>query len=160
MAVREGRFRNDLYYRLNVIEISIPPLCDRREDIPLLATHFIGRLARELGRSVEGVTEGGLRALLDYAWPGNVRELENAIERAVVTARATMLAEEDFAFLHSARESAPWVVPPNISLQDLERQAIAATLERTAGNIKEAAAVLGIDRSTLYEKIKRYAIPR
>ena len=160
VAVREGRFRNDLYYRLNVIEISIPPLCDRREDIPLLATHFIGRLARELGRSVEGVTEGGLRALLDYDWPGNVRELENAIERAVVTARATMLAEEDFAFLHSARESAPWVVPPNISLQDLERQAIAATLERTAGNIKEAAAVLGIDRSTLYEKIKRYAIPR
>jgi DNA-binding NtrC family response regulator len=159
-AVREGRFRNDLYYRLNVIEISIPPLCDRREDIPLLAAHFVERLSHELGRNVEGVTEGGLRTLLDYDWPGNVRELENAMERAIVTARAAMLSEEDFAFLRSAREPAPWVVPPNISLQDLERQAIAATLERTVGNIKEAAAVLGIDRSTLYEKIKRYGIPR
>ncbi|MCC7152937.1 MAG: sigma-54-dependent Fis family transcriptional regulator [Bryobacterales bacterium] len=158
--VREGRFRDDLYYRLNVIEIRIPPLRERREDIPLLAEHFVERLAHELGKKVDGISEGALKILLDHDWPGNVRELENAVERAIVTCRGRTLVEDDLAFLHQARITAPWSIPANMTLQDLERQAIEATLQRTSGNIKEAAAVLGIDRSTIYEKIKRYGIQR
>ena len=86
-AVAEGKFRDDLYYRLNVIEIRIPPLRERREDIPLLAQHFLERISHELGKEVDGISEGGLKVLLDHNWPGNVRELENAMERAMVTCR-------------------------------------------------------------------------
>lgn len=136
------------------------PLRERREDIPLLAEHFVERLAHELGKKVDGISEGALKILLDHDWPGNVRELENAVERAIVTCRGRTLVEDDLAFLHQARITAPWSIPANMTLQDLERQAIEATLQRTSGNIKEAAAVLGIDRSTIYEKIKRYGIQR
>ena len=159
-AVEEGRFRDDLYYRLNVIEIRIPPLRERREDVPLLARHFIERLSHELGKAVCDISEGGLRVLLDWDWPGNVRELENAVERAIVTCRGRVITEDDLAFLKNFRSAQPWTVPPNMTLQELEKHAIVATLGRTQGNIKEAASALGIDRSTLYEKIKRYEIPR
>jgi DNA-binding NtrC family response regulator len=158
-AVAEGKFRDDLFYRLNVIEIRIPPLRDRREDIPLLANHFLERIARELGREVTSIGNSALRVLMDYNWPGNVRELENAVERAVVTCRAAELAEEHFSFLSQAPVE-KWVIPPGATLQEMERVVIIATLQRTSGNIKESAAVLGIDRSTLYEKIKKYEIPR
>jgi DNA-binding NtrC family response regulator len=159
-AVADGQFRDDLFYRLNVIEIRIPPLRERREDIPLLANHFLEKLSHELGKDVGEISEGGLRALIDYHWPGNVRELENAIERAMVTCRGRVLTEEDFSFLSRNGPAKDWTVPPGMSLQEMEKLAIAATLERTSGNIKESAAALGIDRSTLYEKIKRYEIPR
>ena len=153
-AVQEGKFRDDLYYRLNVIEINLPPLRERLEDIPLLAAHFVERLAHELGKDVAEISAGALKMLLDYDWPGNVRELENALERAIVTARTRVLAEEDFGFLPRKME------PVNGTLQELEREAIAAAIQRTKGNIKQAASALGIDRSTLYEKIKKYEIPR
>jgi DNA-binding NtrC family response regulator len=159
-AVADGKFREDLFYRLNVIEIRIPPLRDRREDIPLLARHFLERLSHELGKDVGDLSEGALKLLIDYNWPGNVRELENAVERALVTCRGRMLTEEDFAFLAGNGAGKSWTVPAGMNLQDMERQAIVATLERTGGNIKESASILGIDRSTLYEKIKRYEIPR
>ncbi|HVX66036.1 MAG TPA: sigma-54 dependent transcriptional regulator [Bryobacteraceae bacterium] len=159
-AVAGGRFREDLFYRLNVIEIRIPPLRERREDIPLLVAHFIEKLAPEVGKPVTGVSEDALRLLIDHDWPGNVRELENAVERAIVTSRSSVLAEGDFAFLASAGRERAWSVPPNLSLEQLEAEAIKAALQRTEGNVKEAAAQLGIDRSTLYEKIKRYEIPR
>jgi DNA-binding NtrC family response regulator len=159
-AVREGRFRDDLYYRLNVIEICIPPLRERREDIPLLAEHFLDRLSHELGKAGLELSPGGLKCLMDYDWPGNVRELENALERAIVTCRGRVLGEEDFSFLTAVMERCECVIPSNLSLQELERLAITATIQRTQGNIKEAAGILGIDRSTLYEKIKRYEIPR
>lgn len=158
--VQEGSFRDDLYYRLNVIEIQIPPLRERREDIPLLAEHFIERLNHELGRAVESLADDALRILMDYNWPGNVRELENAIERALVTCRTAELTKDDFAFLGQSRNSHTWTIPPNTTLEEIEKQAIKVTLERTTGNVKEAAAILDIDRSTLYEKIKRYDIPR
>jgi transcriptional regulator with PAS, ATPase and Fis domain len=160
-AASEGKFRDDLYYRLNVIEIRIPPLRARREDIPLLAEHFVDRLSHELGKNVSEVTEGALRLLLDHNWPGNVRELENAVERAIVTCRGSALTESDFAFLaDSAPTGASWAVPAGMTMQDMERVLITTTIQRTKGNIKEAASVLGIDRSTLYEKIKKYEIPR
>ena len=159
--VREGRFRDDLYYRLNVIEIHIPPLRNRREDIPLLADHLIERISHEVGKDSRDISEGALRLLLDYDWPGNVRELENALERAIVTCRNQKLVEDDFAFLSAAiQPKKGWTIPPGMTLQQLEKQAIVTTLDRTQGNIKEAAGLLGIDRSTLYEKLKRYEIER
>jgi DNA-binding NtrC family response regulator len=110
---------------------------------------------------VEDISEGGLVPLLDHDWPGNVRELENVIERALVTCKTRVLTEEDFAFLaRDGRRQKEWVAPSNMTLEEVQRLTIAATLQRTQGNIKEAAASLGIDRSTLYDWIKKYNIPR
>jgi len=158
-AVADGTFRDDLFYRLNVINIRIPSLRERPEDVPLLAHAFIDQLSSELGKDVDDLSEGALRILMNHDWPGNVRELENAVERALVTAKGRILGEDDFAFL--AREASPpaaWAIPENTSLDDLERQVIETTLHRTNGNVKEAAAILGIDRSTLYDRVKRYGI--
>ncbi|HXI04535.1 MAG TPA: sigma-54 dependent transcriptional regulator [Candidatus Saccharimonadales bacterium] len=160
-AVRTGRFRDDLFYRLNVVGIRVPPLRERREDIPLLVGHFVERLSMELGREIPDVTQGAVGLLVDREWPGNVRELENSLERAIVTCTGRILAEESFAFL--AREgggAASWQPPSNVTLEELERQVVEATLRRTGGNVKAAAEILGIDRSTLYDKIHRYGIPR
>jgi len=159
-AVADGKFRDDLFYRLNVIEIRVPPLRDRREDVPMLAHHFLERLSHELGKDIGDISEGALKVLMDYNWPGNVRELENAVERAMVTCRTKALTEEDFSFLAQNGAAHAWTVPAGMTLNDMEKLLIAATLQRTGGNIKESAALLGIDRSTLYEKIKRYEIPR
>jgi len=160
--VREGRFRDDLYYRLNVINIRIPPLRERIEDVPLLAQEFLDRLSHELGREVSGISEEGLRVLMDHDWPGNVRELENAVERALVTCKTGILGAGDFAFLArpAGAVGASASFPPGLTLQEMEKQYVAATLSRLQGNVKAAAEALGIDRSTLYEKIKRYDIPR
>ena len=160
-AVAEGKFREDLYYRLNVIQIRIPPLRERREDIPLLADHFLERLSHELGKDVGGISQGALKILMDYHWPGNVRELENAVERAMVTCRGPNLTEEDFSFLQqNSAAGKTWAVPAGMTMNEMEKLLITATLQRTGGNIKESASIMGIDRSTLYEKIKKYEIPR
>ncbi len=157
--MEEGKFREDLYYRLNVIEIVIPPLRERREDIPLLAAHFVERIAHELGKPLAEISDDAMRVLMDHSWPGNVRELENAIERALVSCRGEVLTAEDFYFL---RGNGPvrFQAPDNMTLAEMEKLMIEATLRRTGGNVKEAAASLGIDRSTLYEKLKRYGIER
>ena len=160
-AVADGKFREDLFYRLNVIEIRLPALRERREDVPLLAGHFLERLAHELGKEVREISQGAMKVLMDYNWPGNVRELENAIERALVTCRNGGLSEDDFAFLaESGQPPKMWTPPAGMSLEQIEKLTIAATLQRTGGNIKESASILGIDRSTMYEKIKKYEIPR
>jgi DNA-binding NtrC family response regulator len=160
-AVKEGSFRDDLYYRLNVINIRIPPLRERREDIPLLTRSFIERLSHELGRNITDISDGALGFLMDQPWPGNVRQLENVIERAMVACKNRVLSEENFGFLPPDR-SAPegWAVPTSMPLHEIERQVITATLQRKEGNVKEAAAILGIDRSTLYSKLRKYDIPR
>ena len=154
--VKQGRFREDLYYRLNVIEIKLPPLRERREDIPLLAEHFVQRISSELGKDLTGISSEALRLLLAYDWPGNVRELENIIERAIVTCHNGTLEATDFSWLGKGGGQA-WEVP-DVPLGELERRAIVAALERTHGNVKEASSALGIDRSTLYDKLKRYEI--
>ncbi len=160
-AVHEGKFRDDLYYRLNVININIPPLRDRREDIPLLVHNFIERISPELGRDVNDISEGALKILLNHNWPGNVRELENAVERAIVTCKAKVLTEDDFTFLaNHGNERKGWAIPTDMTLDEIENQAITATLQRTHGNIKESASILGVDRSTLYDRIKKYNLPR
>jgi len=156
--VQQGRFREDLYYRLNVIEIGLPPLRERREDIPLLAEHFVQRISSQLGKDISGISGEALTLLIAHDWPGNIRELENAIERAIVTCRNGMLEEQDFSWFHK-QPTAPqnWEVP-DVPLDELERKAIIAALGRTNGNVKEASAALGIDRSTLYDKLKRHEI--
>ena len=160
-AVKSGKFRDDLFYRLNVINIHIPPLRERREDIPLLTRSFIERLSHELGKDVDDISESGLKILMDQNWAGNVRELENAVERAMVTCKSKVLTDEDFGFLESnGSRRKIWAVPHDMSLDEVEKAVIEATIKRADGNIKEAAAILGIDRSTLYEKIKKYGIER
>jgi len=156
--VQRGHFRDDLYYRLNVIEIRIPPLRERREDIPLLAEHFVECIASELGKDIAGISADALKLLIGYDWPGNVRELENVIERAIVTSHNGTLVEGDFAWLNQRNSAGQSWDVPDVPLAELERRAIIAVLERKQGNVKEAAASLGIDRSTLYDKLKRYEI--
>jgi DNA-binding NtrC family response regulator len=160
-AVQDGSFRDDLFYRLNVITIALPALRERREDIPLLAREFVERLAIEVGKEVDDISEGALKVLLDHPWPGNVRELENAIERAIVTSHSHVLVADDFAFLsREGGQPKAWVPPTELTLDDVEKEVILATLRRTGGNVKEAATILGIDRSTLYDRLRRYGVER
>ncbi|HAP36031.1 MAG TPA: Fis family transcriptional regulator [Bacteroidetes bacterium] len=160
-AVHQGIFPDDLFYRLNVINIHLPSLRDRKEDIPLLVHNFIEHIGPELGREVNDISEGALKILLNHNWPGNVRELENAVERAIVTCKTKVLTEDDFVFLNThGNEKKQWSVPPELTLEEIENQAITATLQRTHGNIKEASTILGVDRSTLYDRIKKYNLPR
>jgi len=166
-AVEDGRFREDLYYRLNVIAIQLPPLRQRKEDIHALVTHFVDKYAEENGKTVREVTPEALQALLDYDWPGNVRELENVIERGVVLTTEERIGR---SLMPDHVRSAPsfhlphMTVPPEgISLRDVisdfERRIIEATLESTGGVQKEAARLLGLKPTTLNEMIKRHGIP-
>ena len=159
--VREGRFRSDLYYRLNVIRIHVPPLRERREDVPLLVRHFIDRLAIELRRDVSGVTPDALALLMAHDWPGNVRELQNTVERAMATCGSDTLAVRDFEFITAeARARTDESVPADLPLREIEKRVIQAAMRRHAGNMTEVAQALGIDRSSLYDRLKRHGIPR
>jgi DNA-binding NtrC family response regulator len=151
--IEAKEFREDLYYRLHVVSIHIPPLRDRREDILPGAGHFLRRYAAELGKPVRGFTKEARDALLGYDWPGNLRELENMVERAVVLTRRDLIEPEDLA-LH--RESGG--EPSSLRLDDLEARHIERVLRMTGGNMGQAADVMGIHRNTLREKIRRYGI--
>jgi len=160
-AVTAGTFREDLYYRLNVIRLQIPPLRERMEDVPLLASHFCEQIALEHGRPAPVVSSSALAVLLAHDWPGNVRELRNAIERAMATSRADVLEPGDFDFLRHARPlSSTWSPPTHMAMHEIERDVIEAVLKRVSGNVREAARILQLDRSTLYDKIRRYGIQR
>jgi two-component system response regulator HydG len=152
-AVKTGEFREDLYYRLNVFVILVPPLRERKSDIPLLAHHFLEKYARATSKRVEGFEPDALRRLREYRWPGNVRELENAIERAVVVSKGRLIGPDDL----------PEVIEPqagsdDLSLDAMEKRHLAAVLRRTGGNVTRAANLLGINRVTLYNKIKKYKL--
>jgi two-component system response regulator HydG len=155
--IQEGRFREDFFYRINVITIEIPPLRERREDIPLLAHHFLERYARETGKPVEGFTREALRLLTAYQWPGNVRELKNVVERAVVIARGKVIGAQELTFLQP-QASAPR--PGALTLREVEIGHIQAVLSACQWNVSRAARQLGIDRVTLTRKMKRYGITR
>ena len=159
--IGDGRFREDLFYRLNVIEVVLPPLRERREDLPALAEHFAGRSAARLGRELRLAPET-VERLLRYPWPGNVRELENAMERAVILARGTSVTPEDLP-PHVAAGlnlgSSP-VLPRQATLAETERDLILQTLERFGRNHSAAAEALGIGRTTLWRKLKEYEIDR
>lgn len=153
--VREEAFREDLYYRINVFSIDLPPLRDRLEDIPLLTEHFVDKYARSMGKLPKEMTDEAVELLRSYDWPGNVRELENAIERAMVVGKTNRIRPEDLP-LRVEQES---VRPRDRSLESLECAHIERVLREESGNVSRAARVLGIDRGTLYNKIKKYGIP-
>jgi two-component system, NtrC family, response regulator AtoC len=156
-AVAEGHFREDLFYRLNVIPITLPPLRERKEDVPLLVQHFIERLDAETGRKVDGLSTEALDALVEHDWPGNVRELRNVLERALVVAPGNLIEKKDLGLGLGVPAAAP-AATGDRSLEDLERTHIAATLRNTHGNVSQAARVLGIDRVTLYNKMRKYGL--
>jgi len=149
-AISSGTFREDFYYRVNVIHLHIPPLRDRKKDIPLLVQHFLKKYSQETAKHVDHVTQNTLTRLKQYPWPGNVRELENAIERAVVLSKSRTLRSEDFSFLST---DAPRKKTP--SLREVEQQYILEVLDGCEWNITQAAKILGINRVTLHKKIDR-----
>ena len=157
--VADGKFREDLYYRLNVVSLALPPLCDRPDDIPMLAQHFLQFFAEKNNKPLKGFTPGAMDSLLRYPWPGNIRELQNVIERAVVLLFGEHVSERELPErLHTRR--LPVVIkgtPVNTAtLEDAERTIILETLERVAGNKSEAAKILGINRKTLHTKLMKY----
>jgi len=155
--VKQGNFREDLYYRLNVIPIQLPPLVERRNDIPLLARHFLHRFAAEQGKKIAQFSPEAMRLLLDYSWPGNVRELENTVEHATVLAKGSRVEASDLpAALHTAAKTEQGSKPP--TLVEHESKLLLEVLEDCGWNKKQAAKRLGISRSTLYDKIRKYQI--
>ncbi|GAB4166840.1 MAG: acetoacetate metabolism transcriptional regulator AtoC [Geothermobacteraceae bacterium] len=159
--VKAGRFREDLFYRLNVVQVELPPLRDRREDIEPLATHFLDKYTRETGKKIEQISPKALACLVAHDWPGNVRELENVIERAVVLARGEVLTPRDFPQGIQNRDQICLNLPESGGslteiLEDLERQLIIQTLNREGRSQTRAAEVLGIKRTTLRYKLEKY----
>jgi len=151
-AIKEGTFREDLYYRLNVICFAMPPLRDHKEDIPLLAEYFLHRFAQETNKPVDQISRETLDEMMLYDWPGNVRELGNAMERAVVVGRGRRILPQDLPIFRPEHVSSP----PGRTLREVEIAYLSSVLNETQWNISKSAEILGIDRSTLYDKIKRY----
>lgn len=159
--IRAGNFRSDLYYRLNVIALHLPPLRQRRDDIPLLAEHFLNRIAGLRNEAPKRITTAATEILLDYPWPGNVRELENAIERAIILTAGSEIDVSALPDRITQRRAEPLVsgrTPPNPTLEAVERAYIMWVLQSESGNKSRAAEVLGIDPSTLYRKLSRYGL--
>ena len=154
-AMERQEFREDLYYRLNVVNIELPPLRERKEDIPLLAEHFLNKFALENRKSIAGFCPEAMEFLLEHDWPGNVRELENSIERAVILAKDDHIAITD---LRQKGMTPAAATRPGRNLKEIEREHILSTIEETGENYSEAARILGISRMTLYNKVKEYGI--
>ena len=159
-ALGEGKLREDLYFRINTVTLAIPPLRDRTEDILLLAEHFLDRFSGQHQRNIRSIKPEAAKALLRYRWPGNVRELEHVIERAVIVAEGTDIMLDDLPPTIRDAERLPnqtgFVIPPHHTLEEIEKLAILQTLERTRGNKRKAASILGVYRPTLYNKLKKY----
>jgi two-component system, NtrC family, response regulator AtoC len=155
--VEQGQFRQDLYYRLNVIPMQLPPLRERMEDLPLLVETLIEHLSTELGRGIDGVSAEAMQMLLAHDWPGNVRELRNVLERGIVVAHGRILQDSDLALppRDLGAGAADGTLP---SLEEVERRHVAHVLDHVHGNVSQAARILGIDRSTLYAKIHRFGL--
>jgi two-component system response regulator HydG len=161
-----GSFREDLYYRLNVVGLELPSLRKRKEDIPLLAQHFLDMFAAKNHKEIKGFTPQAMDYLIQHRWPGNVRELMNAVERAVVLSRSDFLSEQDFPIIpgSDAVNDSPLSqtslihINGEVSLDDVERATILKTLEAAGGNKSEAARRLGITRKTLHKKLKSYGL--
>jgi DNA-binding NtrC family response regulator len=154
--VEAGRFRQDLLFRLNTIEIALPPLRDRREDVPLLARHFLQQHAARYRKRITGFDQAAMQLLLDHAWPGNVRELDHAVERAVLMAQGEAIAGRDLG-LRTARETAAPRLE-DMSLEDVEGFLIKKALARYGGNVSQAAKALGLSRSALYRRLQRFGL--
>jgi DNA-binding NtrC family response regulator len=153
--VAAGRFREDLLYRLNTIEIRLPPLRDRREDIPPLAAYFLRRYAERYRKPITGFEPAAMQALLECAWPGNVRELDHAVERAVLLAEGHEVSPADLS-LAPAGDGAGRL--DRLTLEEVERLLVQKALERAGGNVSEAAKALGVSRSALYRRLERFGL--
>src|SRR5213595_1367060 len=161
-AIREGLLRDDLFYRISTITIHVPPLRERSEDIQLLTEHFLKMYAKKYDRPITGVSQAAYQRLFAHSWPGNVRELQNVLERAVLLAKGNKIEPFDLPFDNGSSPegsvTTAWEVPPNMTLEDIEKLVIERTLQRTGGNKQAAANLLGIYRPRLYSKIKKYKI--
>ena len=153
LAVKDGKFREDLYYRLNVFSISIPPVRERRLDIPILCNYFLKKLAASINKPITKFESEAMERLKAYHWPGNVREMKNAIERAVVVAKGSSITADDLPIPPSSK-----ALPDDQSLEAVERVHIKDILEQMGWNITRSAEILGIDRATLYHKIEKYGL--
>jgi DNA-binding NtrC family response regulator len=157
IRIEQGQFREDLYYRLKVIDIELPPLRERREDIPLLARHFLIKFGKGLKKNITGVSEESLKFLLNYSWPGNVRELENVIQRAITLTRREIILPEDLPNAVVQKEDENVIqkgLREKYTVDQLEREYIKKVLVETGGNKSKAAEILGLDRKTLYRKLQ------
>src|SRR5436853_2159369 len=162
-AIRDGLLRDDLFYRISTITIHVPPLRERAEDTQLLAEHFLKMYASKYKRQINGISQSAYQRLFGHTWPGNVRELQNVIERAVLLAKTNKIEPVDLPFDNGSlpeknAAGAGWDVPPNMTLEEIEKFVIERTLQRTNGNKQAAANLLGIYRPRLYSKIKKYKI--
>jgi transcriptional regulator with PAS, ATPase and Fis domain len=159
-AIREGLMREDLFYRISTITINVPPLRERAEDLQLLTDFFFHKFKDKYSRPLQGFSQSAYHRVFAHRWPGNVRELQNAIERAVLLAKGSRIEPEDLPFGDQIVETVPeaFYVPPNMTLEEIERIVIEQTLKRTSGNKQAAAQVLGIYRPRLYSKIRKYRI--
>lgn len=155
--IRQGKFREDLYYRLKVIDIEMPPLRDRKEDIPFLVKHFVNKFSKELKKNVSGISEEALRIFLNHSWPGNVRELENVIQRAITLCQHEEILIEDLPpTLFQKKEESLFekAIEKRFTLDQLEKEYIKRVLVETGGNKSKAAEILGLDRKTIYRKLE------
>jgi transcriptional regulator with PAS, ATPase and Fis domain len=159
-AMRDGRLREDLYFRINTVTLRVPPLRERSEDLPLLCAHFLEKFNRRYQKNVKGISPAAYHLLIRFRWPGNVRELENAIERAVLVAKSHDVQPQDLpdSIRGDAAAEDAFTVPPHHTLAEIERMAVLQTLQRTNWNKQEAAQILGLYRPTLYSKIKKHHI--
>jgi transcriptional regulator with PAS, ATPase and Fis domain len=160
-ALEQGAFREDLYYRLNVLPLNIPPLRERKEDIPYLARHFVRKLSKDLGSRVESISDGAIERLMEYHWPGNVRELENAIERSLVLASGDVLEAADIRLDLAPKSrlgSADGFLPDGMTLDSYEQSIIREALNRANGNKSQAARLLGLTRNALRYRLSQMGI--
>jgi transcriptional regulator with PAS, ATPase and Fis domain len=159
-AMRDGRLREDLYFRINTVTLRVPPLRERNEDLPLLCAHFLEKFNGRYNKAVKGISPAAYHLLIRFRWPGNVRELENAIERAVLVAKSPDVQPQDLpdSIRGDAVPEDSFMVPPHHTLAEIERMAVVQTLQRTNWNKQEAAQILGLYRPTLYSKIKKHHI--
>jgi DNA-binding NtrC family response regulator len=159
-AMREGLLREDLYFRISTIKINVPPLRERLDDLASLAEYFLIRYSEKYGKKIRGISQPAFSLLSRYHWPGNVRELESVIERAVLFCQQDQIAPDHLPeHMHNARASNfRCEIPPFLTLEEIEREAIEQTLERTGGNVKKTAQILNLHRPTLYRKLKRFGL--
>jgi two-component system response regulator HydG len=155
--VAKNEFRQDLLYRINTVEIQLPPLRNRREDIPLLVNHFLGIFSKKYQKGIKGVSAAALKKLERYHWPGNIRELIHTLERAVILAENQMLQPGDFLFPEMEKE-VEGVILDNYNLEEVEKAVIRKALKKYAGNVSHAAKELGLTRTSLYRRMEKYGL--
>ena len=158
--IKDGALRKDLYFRISTIKVRVPPLRERSDDVMLLAEHFLLRYAEKYRKRIRGISQAAYALLARYDWPGNVRELESVVEHAVLFSQGEQVMPEDLPEQLHAAESAHYrcVIPPYLTMEEIEREAIAQTLERTGGNVKKTAQILDYHRPTLYRKLKKFGL--